>query len=182
MYDGDQVLWPPYDSKIVASENNCSQTTPTAIRYCDIMAPKDYSLREVLEIADDEFENIARITGTFVVTHSWGLFKAPAPTSINDMYIRRGQLPRHYLLAAEVEVIRNIRKLTADQKSDLEQVGSDYYSSEQRRAGLTWTDLSANQFINGKRQGELTERTWLVDIEPFFYPAAPFISDKRMTA
>lgn len=135
--------------------------TGTFVRRVDMFAEGFSSLKKALNTADEVFARVAGHTGAIVVEHHWGFLDRPRSVQQQKLW---PLVPPEFTLIAEIEIIRDIQPLTADQKEKLE----DYSVWDTKLAGngYTWIDYSSGQFINGLSITQPEPQLILSDIEP----------------
>jgi hypothetical protein len=123
------------------------------------------SLKKLLEIADNCFQDAARYIGGEVIKHTWGLVHDPFEGLLFNSaeYMRSDLVPAGHILGAEVSRITPDLPISQDQK--------DYILAGRRRyrreaTGITWNDFRPEQFIQGLAPEEEESKLWLVDIDP----------------
>lgn len=142
------------------------------VRFTGLHARGYTKLRDVLEEADRQFEQIAGFCGATVVDHTWGLYKYSPDEKKYLGAISAGNIrdfPDGYFLVAEVEVIEPEKSAERRQAHSYRvKAGLDQY----RRASsaLKVHDVSSiMDFAIGTSRVRPTFRPsslWLTDIEP----------------
>lgn len=151
-------------------QNRKSDTFIRRVRFRSI---GHASLGDALAKAEDDFRNVADRVGASVIDHQWGIY--PVRNNNNRYFLGSQEkhrqehpdlLPEHYILVAEVEIIRSVRKLSTIQKQAIRRACSAYVD-EVPSGESYWSEAIPAQFVT--MQPKEPAKEWpitLVDIEP----------------
>lgn len=132
------------------------------------------TLEEALDKADKDFNDVANRVGARVVDHSWGFYRV---RNNSNRYFLGGHdkksqerhpplLPDQLILVAEVELLRGLRKTSAQQRNIIREACSDFKATVKPGESY-WSEAIPSQFST--YQPIHSASTWpliLHDIEP----------------
>lgn len=152
----------------------------TFVRRVRFRSPGHNSLGEALEKADADFKNVAGRVGAQIVSHQWGIY--PVRNNNNRYFLGSQEkinqnhpdlLPDRHILVAEVELLRDVRKLSPGQK-DLIRTACARFDDEVAPGEPYWSEAIPAQFTTicpaaGRKTGWpliLTDVEPIMDIKP----------------
>lgn len=125
-------------------------------------------LKDILDVADERFDNFAKRCGGTVIEHEWCF--APYDRPVHPHAIL-DQFPKGHGLAARVPVLHQTRSLKRSQKRLIEFVSRIEEMSQDTR----WRDPGTHQFTHGFPVKDLAlpnppkPSLWLHDIDLYLY-------------
>ena len=137
-------------------------STPEFIRYARISGVLRGGLKQIIELADDFFVQIAEKVNATVVQHSWGL--APIPQRPDALLLRHPVLPKGLTLVAKVVTLAETRQPDGPALQGIEAIDYRDHEVTGPHGTYTWYDGGPSQFVMSQN------RLYLVDIEPMMLP------------
>lgn len=139
----------------------------TFVRAVHLQAPEHDSLKDALDVAETDFNTVARNLGAKVVGHSWGLYNPGiVPTDLMP-YQEKKLVPEGLFLVAEVDVIRGATPVNEEQEKAIDDEYERHVADSYGRPA--WTEPTVSQFVNGYHGNSCVMELWMVDIEPRVY-------------
>lgn len=131
------------------------------------------SLAELLHKTDTELGEVAKLTGTQVIPHTWGLWKAPDSPRDHRAYghytapPKTLDIPAGHILVAEVDIVRHCTEI--EPFSELGKQISKGTSAYRQLPVMRLCDYyGAGNLSRGFTDHEPIEQAYVTDIEPRF--------------
>jgi hypothetical protein len=165
---GTPIVWGPAGLSDIQNRNGSSFVRRTRFRSFG-----HEGLGDALDKAEEDFCKVAKLAGATVVEHQWGIL--PVKNNNNRYFLgslaKRNQehpdlLPDNHILVAEVELIRNTRKIGKQQRQLIRGACTAFIDSTPIGEPY-WSEAFPGQFTTTQPpEAPSSRQLVLVDIEP----------------
>ncbi len=177
-FASSEVIWLKNDLRLIGGQDS-PDTIVRTLKFGET-APFD-NLETLLQIADEQFQRAAELTGTEVVKrHCFGKAKLPKAglSAYEKHFLKNPYLEADTALVARVDVIQKAGRISVLDMQRLQRGANAYLIQEQD--AYYWGDLSKgeattppfaihDQFTFGSAPTDESAKIYLTDIDPIIF-------------